>query len=40
MDFYITRYYWWPVFLRERETSVTLFYDDASGMTRCPPGRR
>ncbi|CAF1917725.1 unnamed protein product [Brassica oleracea var. botrytis] len=40
MGFYITGYYWWPVVLSVRETGVTLLYDDASGVTRCPPYRR
>ena len=40
MGFYITGYCWWPVVLSEKETSVTLLYDDASGVTRCPPDRR
>ncbi|CAF1701050.1 unnamed protein product [Brassica oleracea var. botrytis] len=40
MGFYITGYCWWPVVLSVRETGVTLLYDDASGVTRCPPYRR
>uniref|UniRef100_A0A0D3DAM3 Uncharacterized protein n=1 Tax=Brassica oleracea var. oleracea TaxID=109376 RepID=A0A0D3DAM3_BRAOL len=33
-------YCWWSVVLSVRETGVTLLYDDASGVTRCPPDRR
>ena len=40
MGFYITGYCWWPVVLSVRETGITLLYDDASGVTRCPPYRR
>ena len=40
MGFYITGYCWWPVVLSVRETGITLLYDDASGVTRCPPDRR
>nr|VDD35796.1 unnamed protein product [Brassica oleracea] len=40
MGFYITGYCWWPVVLKVRETGVTLLYDDASGVIRCPPYRR
>uniref|UniRef100_M4FGD8 Uncharacterized protein n=1 Tax=Brassica campestris TaxID=3711 RepID=M4FGD8_BRACM len=40
MGFYIMGYCWWPVVLSEKETDVTLLYDDASVVTRCPPDRR
>ncbi|KAF2551459.1 hypothetical protein F2Q68_00036198 [Brassica cretica] len=33
-------YCWWSVVLSVRETGVTLLYDDASGVTRCPLDRR
>lgn len=36
MDFYITGYYWWSAVLSERETGVTLLYDNTSGVIHCP----